>query len=117
MTTLRSCRPQPSADVAADQSPEERGREALRRYARTWLHGARSSAREFFPPEVSTRAEAIGAMEQCVAGLLAPLSALCAVDDEAAEALGVLLYKAMHVPPEGGAPDESSAPTPGGGGR
>lgn len=53
--------------------------------------------------EEPTRVGAIEAMERCVAGLLAPLNALCAVDDEAAEALGVLLYRAMHAPPEGNA--------------
>lgn len=82
----------------SEPGPEERGREALRRYARTWLHGARSSALEYFPLEVTTRLDAINAMERCVAGLLAPLNALCAVDDEAAEALGVLLYKANKAP-------------------
>lgn len=53
--------------------------------------------------EEPTRFGAIEAMERCVAGLLGPLNASCAVDDEAAEALGVLLYKAMHAPPAGGA--------------
>ena len=81
-----------------EQSSEDRGREALRNFARTWLLGAGVTALEHFPADVATREEAIAAMEQCVAGLLTPLMALCEVDDEAAEALGVLLYKALKSP-------------------
>jgi hypothetical protein len=94
-TTMRDC-------GVADPTPEERGREALRRVARTWLHGAGATALELLPTdvEIETREQAISAVEECVVGLLAPLNALCAVDDEAAEALGVLLYKALHAPPE-----------------
>jgi hypothetical protein len=77
-----------------EPTAEERGREALRNLARTWLLGAGAHALEHLPPELETRAEAIEAVDTSVRGLLAPLSALCAADDEAAEALGVLLYKA-----------------------
>jgi hypothetical protein len=75
---------------------EQRGRDALRKVARTWLHGAGGSAIGHLPAgAVDSRLEAIDAIQICVTGLLAPLNALCAVDDEAAEALGVLLFKAM----------------------
>jgi hypothetical protein len=70
----------------------------LRNFARTWLAGAGVNALEHLPADLATRAETIEAMELCVEGLLAPLTALCAVDDEAAEALGVLLYKALKTP-------------------
>jgi hypothetical protein len=81
-----------------EQTPEERGREALRNFARTWLVGAGASALEHVPAVVEARPETIEAIEAGVDGLLAPLKALCAVDDEAAEALGVLLYKASKTP-------------------
>jgi hypothetical protein len=91
--TVRDC-------GVAEPTSEARGREALRRAARTWLHGAPVTALEHLPAEVETREQASAAVEECVVALLAPLNALCDVDDEAAEALGVLLYKALHAPPE-----------------
>jgi hypothetical protein len=81
-----------------EQTPEERGREALRNFARTWLAGAGANALEHVPAVVEKSAETIEAIETSVNGLLAPLTALCAGDDEAAEALGVLLYKASKTP-------------------